>query len=87
MEKLDVKSLDIENIEKEKLQSIFPQCFVEGKLNVDKLLNLCGEYIDNDYEKYEFTWKGKVESLKKLIPTRGRKQFIKTNARQTYKKL
>lgn len=54
-------SMDIEGVNKEKLMALFPQCFNEGKLDIDKLLNLCGEYIDNDFEKYKFEWKGKSE--------------------------
>ena len=38
--------------------------FAEGKLDIDKLLSLCGEYIDNDFEKYKFEWKGKAECLR-----------------------
>ena len=57
-------SMDIEGTEKEKLRAIFPQCFSEGKLDIDKLLNLCGEYIDNDFEKYKFEWSGKADSYK-----------------------
>lgn len=63
MEKIDGLSKDIEQTEREKLASVFPQCFVEGKLDIDKLLSLCGEYITKDFEKYEFTWKGKSECL------------------------
>lgn len=61
---LDGMNMDIENKEKEKLKSVFPECFVEGKLNIDKLLNMCGEYIVPESEKYEFTWSGKFEALK-----------------------
>ena len=64
MEKIDKYSMDIEQAEKDKLREIFPQCFVEGKLDIDKLLNLCGEYIDNDFEKYKFEWKGKADCYK-----------------------
>ena len=46
------------------LKSVFPECFAEGKLDIDKLLSLCGEYIDNDFEKYKFEWKGKAECLR-----------------------
>ena len=63
MNKIDGLSKDIEQTEREKLASVFPQCFVEGKLDIDKLLSLCGEYITKDFEKYEFTWKGKSECL------------------------
>lgn len=61
IEKLSGLSMDIEGVNKEKLKSVFPGCFAEGKLDIDKLLNLCGEYIDNDFEKYKFEWKGKSE--------------------------
>lgn len=61
IEKVSGQSLDIEEVEREKLKSVFPQCFSEGKLDIDKLLNLCGEYIDEDFEKYKFEWKGKAE--------------------------
>ena len=43
---------------------MFPECFIEGKLDIDKLLSLCGEYINDDYEKYEFKWKGKSDCLR-----------------------
>lgn len=58
---LDGQSKDITAAEKEKLKAIFPECFSEGKLDIDKLLSLCGEFIDNDFEKYKFEWKGKSE--------------------------
>ncbi|MBE7047728.1 MAG: site-specific DNA-methyltransferase, partial [Ruminococcaceae bacterium] len=64
LNKIDGMSMDIEQTEMEKLKSVFPQCFAEGKLDIDKLLGLCGEYIDNDFEKYKFEWKGKMDSLK-----------------------
>lgn len=63
-EKIDGMSLDIESLNKEKLQAVFPECFTEGRLEIDKLLALCGEYINDDFEKYEFKWKGKSECLR-----------------------
>lgn len=60
---LDGMSMNIEKTEREKLMMVFPQCFVEDKLDIDKLLNMCGEYITNDFEKYKFEWKGKSECL------------------------
>lgn len=64
IDKLDGLSMDLENANMEKLKAVFPECFSEGKLDIDKLLSLCGEYIDNDFEKYKFEWKGKSESLR-----------------------
>ncbi|MFI3241196.1 MAG: site-specific DNA-methyltransferase [Alphaproteobacteria bacterium] len=64
IKKLDGKSLDIENVDIEKLKAIFPQVFMENKLDISKLLNLCGEYIERDDEKYKFEWKGKSDCYK-----------------------
>ncbi|OUN21308.1 site-specific DNA-methyltransferase [Pseudoflavonifractor sp. An85] len=57
-------SMDIEQTNLDKLRAVFPECVSEGKLDIDKLLALCGEYIENDFEKYKFEWKGKAECLK-----------------------
>ena len=59
IKKVEATSLDVAATEKEKLRSVFPECFNEGKLDIDKLLSLCGEFIDNDFEKYKFEWNGK----------------------------
>ena len=61
IEKLDGQSMDIEQSEREKLREVFPQCFTEGKLDINKLLNMCGEYITDDFERYEFKWKGRSQ--------------------------
>ena len=61
---MDGLSMNIEQTNLYKLRSVFPECVSEGKLDIDKLLALCGEYIDNDFEKYKFEWKGKAECLK-----------------------
>ena len=50
MKMLDGMSRDIEKNEREKLKPVFPECFIEEKLYIDKLLNMCGEYIANDFE-------------------------------------
>lgn len=57
-------SMNIEQTNLDKLCSVFPECVSEGKLDIDKLLSLCGEYIDNDFEKYKFEWKGKADCLR-----------------------
>ena len=64
MEQIDGLSMNLEQTNMDKLRTVFPECFAEGKLDIDKLLSLCGEYIDNDFEKYKFEWKGKAECLK-----------------------
>ena len=61
---MDGLSMNLEQVNLDKLRSVFPECVSEGKLDIDKLLSLCGEYIDNDFEKYRFEWKGKAECLR-----------------------
>ena len=61
---MDGFSMNIEQTNLDKLRSVFPECVSEGKLDIDKLLSLCGEYIDNDFEKYRFEWKGKADCLR-----------------------
>jgi len=65
-DKLSGLSMDIATAEQDKLRAVFPQCFVEGKLDERKLLELLGTFNtvdENDREKYEFRWKGKQEAL------------------------
>ena len=62
--KFTALSGDFHQTERDKLAAVFPECFVEGKLDIDKLLNLCGEYIDEDFEKYKFEWKGKADCFR-----------------------
>jgi adenine-specific DNA-methyltransferase len=64
MDTIDGLSMDLERANLDKLRAVFPECFNQGKLDIDKLLGLCGEYIDNDFEKYRFEWKGKAECLR-----------------------
>ena len=64
MEKIDGMSMDLEQANMAKLRSVFPECFAEGKLDMDKLLALCGKYTENDLEKYRFEWHGKSECLR-----------------------
>ncbi len=51
---MDGLSMDLEHANMNKLRAVFPECFAEGKLDIDKLLALCGEYTSNDFEKYRF---------------------------------
>ena len=64
MDTMDGLSMDLERANLDKLRRVFPECFAEGKPDIDKLLGPCGEYIDNDFEKYRFEWKGKAECLR-----------------------
>lgn len=72
MTKLDGKTPDLaaENIEQ--LRQIFPDIFEEGKIDFDKLKQVLGEYVDDEKERYNFTWNGKGKALRLAqTPTTG----------------
>ena len=64
MEKLDGMSLDNVHERIEELKRLFPEAVKEGRLDYDTLMVLLGDEFDDDSEKYQFTWKGKLDSLK-----------------------
>ena len=72
MIKLNGKTPDLaaENIEQ--LRQIFPDIFEEGKIDFDKLKQVLGEYVDDEKERYNFTWNGKGKALRLAqTPTTG----------------
>ena len=72
MTKLDGKTPDlaVENIEQ--LRQIFPDVFEEGKIDFDKFKQVLGEYVDDEKERYNFTWNGKGKALRLAqTPTTG----------------
>ena len=64
MDKMDGMTMNIEQANVEKLKEVFPEVFADGKVDFDKLQGLLGNYIADDKEKYSFSWKGKVDSLR-----------------------
>ncbi|MDD3162257.1 MAG: site-specific DNA-methyltransferase, partial [Bacteroidales bacterium] len=51
-----------ENIDQ--IKNLFPDVFYEGKIDFDKLKQVLGEYIENENERYNFTWNGKGKALR-----------------------
>ena len=64
MVNLNGESRDIlqENIEH--IKQLFPEVCCEDKIDFDKLKQVLGEYVDDDKERYNFTWNGKGRSLR-----------------------
>lgn len=60
--KLDGKSIDIVEENKEILKNLFPEIVTEDKINFNKLKELLGEDIEEKDEFYDFTWEGKTEA-------------------------
>lgn len=55
----------------ENLKKMFPEFFTEGKLDVPKIQELLGESIEDETERYRFTWAGRQDAINMLqTPTR-----------------
>lgn len=59
---MDSKSMDIVADNISKLKELFPEAFIEGKVDFDVLKEVLGEYIDGREERYSFTWNGKSKA-------------------------
>jgi adenine-specific DNA-methyltransferase len=72
VEKINLESENSleENISK--LKKIFPQIFLEGKVDFDKLKETLGDFVNSDNPKYSFSWAGKDDSIRNIqTPTNG----------------
>lgn len=56
----DSQSLDVVTENIEKLKALFPTIVKEGKLDVEELKALLGDYVETSDEFYRFTWAGKA---------------------------
>jgi adenine-specific DNA-methyltransferase len=64
------KNITVENIDK--LKDIFPESFIEGKIDFDVLKQLLGATIDDKEEKYGLNWHGKrLARQMSLTPSTG----------------
>lgn len=69
---LNGQSMDLAASNIEKLKQIFPEVFTDGKIDFAKLQQVLGNYIETGNERYNFTWNGKSEALRRSqIPSAG----------------
>jgi len=61
---LNGQTLDIVSENVQKLKALFPEIVSEDKIDFEKLQAVLGEYIENDNERYNFTWNGKGRALR-----------------------
>lgn len=48
------------------LKELFPECFTEGKVDFEKLREVLGEVVEDELERYNFTWAGKRDAIRML---------------------
>ena len=67
--KLNGESEDMVQDNISKLKEIFPEIVTEDKIDFDKLKLILGDSIDENSEKYKFTWPGKTQAIKESQKT------------------
>ena len=58
------ESLNLTEYNLEKMKELFPEVFEEGKIDFDKLRLILGDEVDDNEERYEFTWHGKSNAIR-----------------------
>ena len=64
MDKVESASIDLTEEKLKKLKDMFPEVFVEGKIDFSKLKKELGHFVNDEQERYNFTWFGKNKSRK-----------------------
>ena len=83
MEKLNGTSMDLIQENVKKLKEIFPEIFIEGRIDFELLRQICRgggvQDLENSKERYSLTWK-KIKS--KTNSARSKYRNIKTSKRR-----
>lgn len=56
-------SLDITQENIQKIKELFPEVLTEGKIDFDLLRTVLGEEVEDNNERYSFTWNGKKKAI------------------------
>ena len=82
MDKMDSKGMSLEEVNIERLKTIFPECVVDGKIDFSMLKLLLGENIASN-DDYSFRWVGKNEAIKySIAPSGGTLIPVKNKSRE-----
>lgn len=67
IESLPLTSLDVADLQRQKLKELFPEALTEGgKVDWDKLRLTLGEMIDTGKERFGMNWPGKADCFKTI---------------------
>ena len=62
--KLTGESLDVMSENLLKLQKVLPEIIKDNKIDFKKFKEIFGEYVEDNDERYNFTWRGKSAALR-----------------------
>jgi adenine-specific DNA-methyltransferase len=67
IDRLDLKSLNIADVQQQKLKMLFPEVFTEGgKIDFDRLKRTLGDIVDAGKERFGMSWAGKSDCFKTI---------------------
>ena len=58
-ERMVLKSMDIPAKKREQLKNLFPEVFMEDKIDFDQLKRVLGEWVESGKERFGLNWSGK----------------------------
>jgi adenine-specific DNA-methyltransferase len=64
IEKMPLGSMNIIDERIEQLRQICPECFIEGKIDFEKLQRSLGQWIEPGKERFGLNWPGKAECMR-----------------------
>lgn len=64
--RLPLTSADVLGGRMEQLKELFPEAFVEGKIDFDRLRNALGDFVGEGRERYGLSWAGKADAIRAI---------------------
>lgn len=64
--RLPLTSADVLGEREERLKELFPEAFVEGEIDFDRLRNALGDFVGEGRERYGLSWAGKADAIRAI---------------------
>ncbi len=64
--RLPLTSADVLGERAERLKELFPEAFVEGQIDFDRLRNALGDFVGEGRERYGLSWAGKADAIRAI---------------------
>src|SRR4051794_32067488 len=62
--RMPLTSADVLGEREERLKELFPEAFVEGQIDFDRLRNALGDFVGEGRERYGLSWAGKAGAIR-----------------------